>query len=79
MRLLPAKTIETLQNRAIRILTHSAYDMAVGLLQRQLRLPGISDMIKQESQSMVYKALNVDAHLYLKEQSTIVECIVYLA
>ena len=40
-------------------------------LQRQLpQLPSISDMIMQESTSMVFKALNAESPLYLTEQST---------
>ena len=45
--------IERLQNRAIRIITNSAYDVSARLLPRQLILPSISDVIKQESASMV--------------------------
>ena len=39
-------------------------------LLKQLQLPSISDMIKQESASMVYKALNAEAPIYLAEQFT---------
>ena len=62
------KTLDKLQNRATRIITNSAYDVSVGLLLRQLQLPCISDMIMQESASMVYKALNSEASFYLTEQ-----------
>ena len=55
---------------AIRIITNSAYDVSVGPLLKQLQLPSISDMIKQESASMVYKALNAEAPIYLAEQFT---------
>ena len=62
------KALDKLQNRAIRIITNSAYDVSVGPLLKQLQLPSISDMIKQESASMVYKALNAEAPIYLAEQ-----------
>ena len=64
------KTLDKLQNRAIRIITNSAYDESVGPLLKQLQLPSISDMIKQESANMVYKALNAEAPIYLAEQFT---------
>ena len=64
------KALDKLQNRAIRIITNSVYDVSVGPLLKQLQLPSISDMIKQESASMVYKALNAEAPIYLAEQFT---------
>ena len=64
------KTLDKLQNRAIRITTNSGYDVSVGPLLRQLQLTTMSDMIMQESASMVYKALNAEAPLYLTEQFT---------
>ena len=64
------KAPDKLQNRAIRIITNSAYDVSVGPLLKQLQLPSISDMSKQESASMVYKALNAEAPIYLAEQFT---------
>ena len=69
------KTLVRLQNRAFRIITNSAYDLSVGPLLRQLKLPSISDSIKQESASMVYKALITEVPLYLKEQFTRVSTI----
>ena len=69
------KTLDKLQNRAIRIITNSAYDVSVGSLLRQSNLSGISDMIKQQSASMVYKAFNTETNLYLKEQVTRVSTI----
>ena len=68
-RVISRKTLDKLQNRAIRIITNG-YDMSVGPLLRQLQLPSISDMIMQESASIVYKALNAEAPLYLTEQLT---------
>ena len=53
----------------------SAYDVSVGPLPRQLKLLSISDIIAQEAPSMVYKALNAEAPLYLTEQFTRVSTI----
>ena len=61
------KTLEKLQNRVIRMITNNAYDVSVGPLLKQLKLPSISDMITQESTSMVYRAFNAEAPLYLTE------------
>ena len=69
------KTLDKLQNRAIRIITNIAYYVSAGPLLRQLQLPSISDMIMQESASMVYKALDAEAPLYLTEQFTRVSVI----
>ena len=52
------KSLDNLQNRAIRIITNNAYDVSVGSLFQKLKLPSISDMMKQESASLVYKALD---------------------
>ena len=62
------KTLDILQNRTIRIITNSAYDVFVGPSLRQLHLPSIADIIKQESASMVYKALNAEVTPCLTEQ-----------
>ena len=48
----------------------SAYDMPVGPLLKQLQLLSISDVIKQGSASMVYKALHTEAPIYLADQFT---------
>ena len=58
-------TLEKLQNRVIRIKTDSPYDAPAKPLLRQLGLPSIAEMIRQESASMVYKAINGQAHTYL--------------
>ena len=58
-------TLEKLQNRAIRIITGSPYDAPAKPLLRQLRLPSIAEIIRQESASMVYKAINGQAPPYL--------------
>ena len=44
--------------------------MSVGPLLKQLQLPSISDLIMQESASMMYKVLNAEAPPYLAEQFT---------
>ena len=54
-----------LQNRVIRIITDSSYDAPAKPLLRQLRLPSIAEMIRQESASMVHKAINGQAPTYL--------------
>ena len=54
-------TLEKLQNRAIRSITDSPYDAPAKTLLRQLRLPSIVEMIRQESASMVYNAINRQA------------------
>ena len=58
-------TLEKLQNRAIRIITDSPYNAPVKPILRQLRLPSIAEMIRQESADMVYKAINGQAPAYL--------------
>ena len=57
-------TLEKLQNRVIRIITDSPYDAPAKPLVRQLRLPSIAEMIRQESASMIYKAINGQAPTY---------------
>ena len=42
-------TLEKLQNRAIRIITDSPFDAPAKPLLRQLRLPSIAELIRQES------------------------------
>ena len=69
------KTLDKLQKRAIRIITNSVYDVCVGYILRQLKLHSISDMIKQESASMVYKAINSVAPLCFTEHLTRVSTI----
>ena len=58
-------TLEKLQNRAIRIITDSPFDAPAKPLLRQLRLPSIAELIRQESAGMVYKAINGQAPVYL--------------
>ena len=58
-------TLEKLQNRVIRIISDSPFDAPPKPLLRELRLPSIADMIRQESASMVFKAVNGKAPIYL--------------
>ena len=64
------KTLDKWQNRATRIITNSASDVSVWPLLRQLQLPSISDMTKQDTADMVYTLLNAEAPIYLAEQFT---------
>ena len=57
--------LETLQNKVIRIITDSPYDAPAKPLLRKLGLPSIAEMIRQESASMVYKAINGQGPTYL--------------
>ena len=57
-------TLEKLQNRALRI-TDSPCNAPAEPLLRQLRLPSIAEMIRHESASIVYKAINGQAPPYL--------------
>ena len=57
--------LEKLQNRVIRIMTDSPYDAPAQPLLRELRLPSIAEMIRQESTSMDYKAIIGQAPTYL--------------
>ena len=59
-------TLEKLQNRVIRIIADSPYDEPAKPLLRQLRLPSIAEMIRQESASMVYKEINGQAPTYFQ-------------
>ena len=61
--LLPA-VLEKLQNRAIRIITDSPYDAPAKPLLKQLR-PSTAEIIRQESASMVCKAINGQMPAYL--------------
>ena len=53
------------QNTAVRIIKFSAYNAQTSLLLKQLRLPGIQDLIQQETAGMVYKANYNQASEYL--------------
>ena len=58
-------TLEKLQNRVISIIADRPYDAPAKPLLRKLRLPSIAEMIRQESVSMVYRAINGQAPTYL--------------
>ena len=58
-------TLEKLQNRVIRSITDSPCDAPAKPLLRELRLPSIAEMIRQESASMVYKAIIGQPPTYL--------------
>ena len=60
--------LEKLQNRVIRIITDSPYDAPAKLFLRQLRLPTIAEMIRQESASIVYKVIHGQAPTYLSSR-----------
>ena len=47
------------------IITDSPYDAPAQPILRQLRLPNIAEMIRQESAGMVYKAINGQVPAYL--------------
>ena len=57
--------LEKLQDRAVRIITDSPFDAPARPLLRQLRLPSIAEMIRQEYVSMIYKAINGQAPPHL--------------
>ena len=71
------KILGKLQNRVIytTYMVQTVHMMCLLGHLRQLKPPSISDMIKQESASMVYKALGAEATLYLTEQLTRVSTI----
>ena len=49
----------------MRIITNSPYDAPAEPLLKSLGLPSVNNMIYQESASMVYKAVNNQAPIYL--------------
>ena len=59
------KILERLQNRSVRIIANSSYDAPAEPLLKTLGLPSIKEMVHQESASMVYKAVNNQAPIYL--------------
>ena len=58
------KILERLQNISVRIITNSPYEAPAEPLLKSLRLPSVND-IYQESASMVSKAVNNQAPIYL--------------
>ena len=52
------QTLQKLQNRAARIVTKSSFDTpSIGLIQR-LNWPTVSDIIRSETATTMYKSLN---------------------
>ena len=68
-------TLDKLQNRVIRIITDSPYDAPAKPLLRQVGLPSIAEMIRQESESMVFKEINVQAPTYLSSLFTSISAV----
>ena len=58
-------TLQKLQNRAARIVTNSRYDGLADALIEKLNWPTISEIIKRETMTMVYKSLNGLIPMYL--------------
>ena len=57
--------LEKLKNRVIRIITDSPCNAPTKPLLSPLQLPSIAEMIRQESASMIYEAINDQAPPYL--------------
>ena len=58
-------TLQKLQNRAARIVTNSSYDARADILIEKLNWPTISEIIKRETTTMVYRSLNGLVPMYL--------------
>ena len=58
------RILERLQNRSVRIITNSPYDAPAEPLLKSLGLPSVKEMVRQESASMVYKAVNKQTPIY---------------
>ena len=58
-------TLQKLQNRAARIVTNSSYVASADALIDKLNWPTISEIIKRETATMVYKSLNGLVPMYL--------------
>ena len=58
-------TLQKLQNRAARIVTNSSYVASADALIEELNWPTISEIIKRETATMVYKSLNGLVPMYL--------------
>ena len=63
------RILERLQNRSVRITTNSQCDIPAELLLKSRGLPSNNEMVHQESASMVYKAVNDQAPIYLLPSS----------
>ena len=60
-----ALTLQKLQNGAARIVTNSSYDARADALMEKLNWPTISEIIKRETTTMIYKSLNGLVPMYL--------------
>ncbi len=60
-------TLQKLQNRAARIVTNSSYSVSAGNLIKRLKWPTISDIVLNETATIMYKATNNLAPAYLSE------------
>ena len=58
-------TLQKLQNRAARIVKNISYDARVDILIEKLNWPTISEIIKRETTTMVYRSLNGLVPMYL--------------
>ena len=59
------RTLERLQNRCVLIITNSPYDAPAEPFVKSLGLTSINETVHQKSASMVYKAVNNQAPIYL--------------
>ena len=59
------ETLQKLQNRAARIVTNSSYDVSATNLIKQLKWPTVSDIIQNETATMMFKSTNSLAPEYL--------------
>ena len=60
-------SLQKIQNRAARITTDSPYDASAAPLLQNLAWPSIKDLIRKETATLTYKALNSLAPQYLGE------------
>ena len=58
-------TLQKLQNRAARIVTNSSHVASADAVIEKLKWPTISEIIKRETATMVYKSLNGLVPMYL--------------
>ena len=61
------ETLQKLQNRAARIVTNSSYDVSAASLIKRLKWPTISDIIQNETATIMYKSTNGLAPEYLSK------------
>ena len=62
--------MQTIQNRAARIVTNSPYDASAAPLIQNLGWPTISDLTRKETATLVYKSLNSLAPAYMTKLFT---------